>query len=135
MLRWPGHLAPRRDDHTLVSTIDLAPTILAACGASPTSSMRGNNLLDVATGKNPGHTAVFGEIYAHDVADIDNPLPGLEHRWCLSGDWKLIETADGKTQELYNVTADPSEKTNLAAKEPTRVKQLSALIATEWSRR
>ena len=47
---------------------------------------------------------MFGEIYAHDVGDIDRAEPGLEYRWCIAGDWKLIESADGKTKELYNVT-------------------------------
>jgi tetratricopeptide (TPR) repeat protein len=40
MLRLPGKIQPRRDEQTLVSTIDLAPTILAACGISATKEMR-----------------------------------------------------------------------------------------------
>src|SRR5207253_6701648 len=58
VLRWPGKLAPRRDEQTLVSTIDLAPTILAACGVMPTTEMRGINLLDVAAGKSSSRDAV-----------------------------------------------------------------------------
>ena len=132
MLRWPGRLATQRDERTLVSTIDLAPTILAACGSSPTKQMRGVNLLDVATGKTPGHDAVFGEIYAHDVVQIDRAEPGLEHRWCIAGNWKLIESADRKTRELYHVSADPREEQNLAAAEPQRVQALSARISSAW---
>ena len=30
-LRWPERILPRRDEATLVSTIDLAPAILTAC--------------------------------------------------------------------------------------------------------
>ena len=41
---------------------------------------------------------LFGEIYAHDVVDIDRPEPGLSYRWCIAGDWKLIESADGNNQ-------------------------------------
>lgn len=134
MLRWPGKLLPKTDQQSLISTIDLAPTILAACGLSPTKELRGLNLLDVATGKSPGHDAVFGEIYAHDVADIDRPQPGLEHRWCISGDWKLIETADGKTKELYHVTSDPQEEKNLAADEPVRITELTARIKAVWTK-
>jgi arylsulfatase A-like enzyme len=132
MLRWPGKLQPRRDEKTLVSTIDLAPTILSACGLSPTKDMRGVNLLDMIAGKVPGHDAVFGEIYAHDVANIDDPLPGLEYRYCVAGDWKLVESADGKTKELYNVTADPREEKDLAGEQPQRVKQLSERIKASW---
>jgi uncharacterized sulfatase len=132
MLRWPGKLPSRRDEKTLVSTIDLAPTILAACGLSPTKDMRGLNLLEVIAGKTPGHAAVFGEVYAHDVANIDDPLPGLEHRWCIAGDWKLVESADGKTKELYNVTSDPREQKDLAAEQPQRVKELDERIKAAW---
>jgi len=132
MLRWPGKLQPRRDESTLIGTIDLAPTILAACGLSPTKDMRGTNLLDVASGKSPGHDAVFGEIYAHDVADIDRPEPGLEYRWCIAGEWKLVESADGKNKELYHVTADPREEKDLVNAAPQRVKELSERIKAAW---
>jgi uncharacterized sulfatase len=132
MLRWPGKLQPRRDEKTLVSTIDIAPTILAACGLSRTKEMRGVNLLDVIAGKTPGHDAVFGEVYAHDVANIDDPLPGLEFRYCISGDWKLVESADGKAKELYNVIADPREEKDQAQQQPQRAKELSERIKSNW---
>ena len=35
VLRWPGHIAPKRDGQTLISSIDLAPTILGAAGWNP----------------------------------------------------------------------------------------------------
>ena len=41
MIRWPGHVTPQRSEH-LASSIDLAPTILAACDLSPTEEMHGN---------------------------------------------------------------------------------------------
>ncbi len=37
-------------------------------------------------------TAVFGEIFNHDVANIDDPAAGLQFRWCVDGRWKLIRT-------------------------------------------
>jgi uncharacterized sulfatase len=134
MVRWPGKVQPRRDEKTLVSTIDLAPTILAACGESATKAMTGINLLDLAAGKTLERNAVFGEIYEHDVPDIDRAEPGLMYRWVIAGDWKLIESADGKTQELYNLQQDPHEEKNLAAAETARVKALSERLANEWQR-
>ena len=75
---------------------------------------------------------MFGEIYAHDVADIDRPEPGLEFRWCIAGDWKLIESPDRKTQELYRVTLDPREEKDLAGQQPPKVKELSERIRAAW---
>jgi uncharacterized sulfatase len=132
LLRWPARLAPRRDEQTLVSTVDLAPTILAACGLSPTPQMRGTNLLDAAAGQPLGRDAVFGEIYEHDVVEIDRAEPGLLYRWCIAGEWKLIESADGRQRELYRVSVDPREETDLAAEESARAAELSARIKAAW---
>ncbi|HZN33179.1 MAG TPA: sulfatase [Pirellulaceae bacterium] len=139
MLRWPAKLKPGRDDRTLVGTIDLAPTILAACGLPPGKEMRGINLLDVllgglldgAAGKKPARDTLFGEIYGHDVIDIDRAEPNVLQRWCISGDWKLIEMPDGTLPELYNLAADPAEAKNLAADQPARVKELSGKIKAQ----
>lgn len=132
MVRWPAKFQPRRDEKSLASTIDIALTILAACGLPATKDMRGVNLLDVAEGKSSAHDAVFGEIYEHDVVEIDRAEPGLLYRWCIAGDWKLIESADGKTRELYNVTADPREERDLASMQPQRVRELVAKIKAAW---
>jgi arylsulfatase A-like enzyme len=133
MIRWPAKLQPRRDETTLVSSIDLAPTILAACGLKATPAMHGLNLLDPAALKS--RNIVHGEIYEHDVVDLDRAEPNLLHRWCIAGDWKLIESADRTTRELYNLAADPHEKNDLATEEPERVRTLGEQISAEGSPR
>ena len=40
------------------------------------------------------------------------------------GDWKLIEYFEDGALELYNLKNDLGEKTNLAVKEPAKVKEL-----------
>lgn len=42
-----------------------------------------------------------------------------------SGDWKLVRWYEYASDELYDLANDPSEKTNLAAKNPGRVKALA----------
>jgi arylsulfatase A-like enzyme len=136
MIRWPGKVQPQRDERTLVSTIDLAPTVLAACGIEPRKDLSGIDLLPVATGeKDSSRDAVFGEIYEHDIPDIDRAEPGLMFRWCIVGDWKLIESADRQTRELYNLKEDPHEHDNLATQQPERVRELSERIKQEWEAR
>lgn len=134
LIRWPGHTkAARYSD--LVSTVDIAPTILAACGAKIPRELPGLSLLDAAAGKGPlPRTAVFGEIYEHTAKDIQQPAVNLTHRWVREGNWKLIQTEDGKTApELYNLERDPFEKENRAKDEPARVKHLAELIDKQWS--
>jgi uncharacterized sulfatase len=131
MLRWPAKLQPRRDDRTLVSSLDLAPTILAACGLAATKPMPGIDLVEVAAGKATERDTLQGEIFEHDIPDIDRAEPGLLFRWVISGDWKLIQSADGSKRELYNLTADPHEQNDVAGAEAKRLERLSAKL-TPW---
>jgi uncharacterized sulfatase len=131
MLRWPGKTkAGRYED--LVSTIDLAPTILSACGLQPTPGMQGSSLLDAAAGKGPlKRDAVFGDLYEHTAVDVENPSLNLTHRWVRQGEWKLIAPVKGEP-ELYNVRQDPHEEKNLAAGQKDRVEQLKRRLDEWW---
>lgn len=129
ILRWPGHTkAGRYDD--LVSTIDLAPTILQACGVEPPDAMPGLNLLEVAAGQGRlSRSAVRGEIYLHTCVDIDQTRLNLTHRWVRSGDWKLIvPLAAGAEPELYDLKRDPFENRNLADQYRDEVSRLGTLL-------
>ena len=129
ILKWPGKIAPGQDDETPVLSLDLIPTILEACGASPTAAMPGVSLLEAP----PKRPAIFGEIFAHDAIDIHRPATSLKYRWCIEGDWKLIVPAmDGELPELYNVVADPGESKNLAGVEPQRVAAMGRAIDHWW---
>jgi uncharacterized sulfatase len=134
MLRWPKRISPQRHNETLVSSIDLVPTILAAVGLEPSQEMTGLNLLEVI--ENKGRTdrpMIFGEIYEHDVADIDGPAASLLHRWGIEGHWKLIVSRDPNGPlELYNLKDDPHETKNLAQQHPEIVERLKGRIDRWW---
>ncbi|MBL8849097.1 MAG: sulfatase [Planctomycetaceae bacterium] len=134
MLRWPDQIAPARYDDTLVSSIDLFPTIAAATGATPRAKLPGIDLLSVcaADGK-CDRDAVFGEIYEHDMPDIDDPVSGLLFRWIIEGNWKLIAPVTaGVPPELYDLAADPREEHNLADEHPQVVARLSSRLDQWW---
>jgi hypothetical protein len=88
---------------------------------------------------------VFGETFAHDVADIDQPEASLLHRWVIEGRWKLLLTYDGrvgryarhhprteKRPQLFDLLADPHENRSLAAQHPEVVARLAAKIQNWW---
>ncbi len=135
MIRWPGKVQPMRDDQTLVSSLDLMPTILAACGVKLAEELPGVNLLDLCGPDAPikdsraaKRDAIFGDIYDHDQPDIDDPTKGRTHRWCIAGNYKLIiADADGKV-ELFNIMADPHEKMDLSKTIPEVVTRLKDRI-------
>ena len=137
MIRWPGHVTPRRDETHLASSIDLFPTILSAVGIDDPSLLQalpGVNLLDEK--QVAARSSVFGEIYEHDVYDIARPVASLRHRWVVDGEWKLIvphaERVPHGVTELYHLSEDQDEMRNLAASEPDRVTALRALLDAHW---
>lgn len=134
MLRWPGRIKPARYDDTLVSSIDLFPTIAAAAGVAPPAGLPGIDLLPVC--ENSGQCdrdAVLGAIYEHDMPDIDDPAAGLMFRWVVAGDWKLIAPADSQdSAELYDLSVDAHEQRDLAAAEPEIVTRLTARLDDWW---
>lgn len=136
ILRWPGRVKPGGHED-LVSTIDLVPTVLDACGVMPTPAMQGLSLLPVATGREPRlpRDAIFGEIFQHTAADTDEPSLSLTHRWVRAGQWKLIVPARHEAVELYDVAADPKEERNLAPDRPDDVARLRARLDDWWAGR
>ncbi|MDF7776435.1 arylsulfatase, partial [Sphingomonas sp. AOB5] len=46
-----------------------------------------------------------------------------------SGQWKLMMDLDGSSVELYNLTRDPAERDNVAAREPVMTRRLTGLLA------
>lgn len=135
VLRWPGRVKPGRHDD-LVSTVDLAPTVLDACGLKPSPRMQGLSLLPVASGREPRlpRDAVFGEIFKHTAVDAGEPALSLTHRWTRAGNWKLIVPAQGEP-ELYDVATDPAEEHDVAAERLQDVARLRERLDIWWSGR
>ena len=136
MLRWPGRTKPGRYRH-LVSTVDLAPTILRAARIKPPPGMAGVNLLPTAAGGGSlPRTAVFGGIFTHTARDLDEPALSLTHRWVRRGDWKLITfEAEKKAPELYDLRADPFELNDQAAGQEKLVVSLRHALDRWWDAR
>jgi putative heme-binding domain-containing protein len=133
MLRRPGKIKPETSDEFAMS-IDLAPTILKACGLQPTAEMQGVDLLDASAVA--ARKQIFGEIFTHNAVDIDDPASSLRFRWAREGNWKLIVPAKQNEPkavvELFDVEADPHERKNLAADNKDVVRRLTASMNAWW---
>jgi uncharacterized sulfatase len=133
IVKWPGQVKPGASDQ-LASSIDLAPTVLAAAGGNPTPDMPGINLLDAKAVA--GRAAVYGEIFEHNAIDIHSPAANLQYRWVVAGAWKLIVSHEpnikGGEPELYDLVADPAEAKNLADKHPEKVGELARKLDAWW---
>jgi len=117
VVRWPGRFKLGTSE-ALVELIDIAPTLLDACGLKASAAIQGRSLLPLLTGKAAVHRErVFVEYAENEEAMVRD------------GQWKLIygtgkrERQDGystknplqgRTVKLYDTVNDPGEFTNLA---------------------
>ena len=133
MIRWPGHVKPQRSD-ALASSLDIAPTLLAAAKLRPTPQMSGINLLDAQSVA--ARKAIFGECFTQDSVDPNNPAASLRWRWMIDGNWKLIvpdpHNRPKDKVELYDLVADPYEEHNLAASRSEIVKSMRGALNGWW---
>jgi len=134
MIRSPGKLKPRMDREHLASTVDLWPTLASLLKTQAPKTLPGIDLTNERSVAR--RNRVFGEQYAHDVADVDDPTRSLQHRWMIDGSWKLIvpdaRNVTGKSPELYNLRDDPWEKNDLASREASRVKRMTRQLDDWW---
>ena len=146
LVRWPGRIRPRRDTTTPVSSVDLAPTILAAAGAAQPREMPGIDLRDSM--RLARRNAAYGATFVHTSLDIEKPEANLKYRWIVRGGWKLIEpyrpnlklvlwdrfpaTGWSEETELYDVANDPGEASNLAGANKARVAELRGALDRWW---
>ena len=143
MFRWPGKIEPTYREE-LCSGIDIVPTILSAAGAEVPKNLPGLDLTRaLCEGKAIKREAIFGESFAHDIADIEKPEDSLLFRWVIEGAFKLLLTYDGRqgkmkypptefAPQLFNLKADPHEKRNLAGRKPELVSRLTKSIEDWW---
>lgn len=132
--KWPGHIAPRMDTTTFVSSIDMVPTVLEAAGLAPTGKMQGINVMNSKKLKNRQY--IFSEDFAHDIDDVSNPTKSLQHRVIFNSPWKLIVPSSlnlpQKKPELYNIIKDPFEKNNIIQSHPEVARDLKQRLNDWW---
>lgn len=131
ILKWPGHLQAKKVEIP-ISSLDLCPTILECCGISLPKNLDGRSLMPLCGSEKVDWPPVFGEVFAHDIVDIEVPRKGLVARWMIDGRHKLIWPHKAGAPELYDVVADPFENKNLAEQDPERVRRLQGLIQAWW---
>ena len=143
---WPAQL-DAADRTELVSSIDLYPTLLAAAGIDTDGEeLPGMNLWShLQEGAAIERNQIFGEGFAHDIADLDNPQASLLYRWTIRDQWKLLLTYDGtvnryqsthprteRRPQLFDLARDPWEESNLAEDRPELVAELAKDIRVWW---
>lgn len=112
---WPGKIKPGSSIQSPIHISDWYPTLVKLTGAPQEQKLPldGKDILPVLT----------GEGSAPEREIVLNLAPGGGA--IRVGDWKLV-IAGKEGRELYNLASDPSEKKDLAAGKPEKVKELKA---------
>ncbi len=123
LMRWPSKVRAGQVSHEIVSTMDVFTSSLVAAGGKLRTDRvyDGVDLLPFLTGQDKGrpHEALMWR---------RQPMASVR-----AGDWKLWKSTDGKFTLLFNLAKDPNETTNLADKEPAKLKELEAMYE-EWAK-
>src|SRR3954451_17481269 len=118
MVRWKGHVPEGRvDSETVVSSLDLFPTLCRMAGVTaPPVEFDGEDLTPAFSGRPMKRRKdLFWEYgrdasYAYPGKSWDKS-PNLAMR---SGPWKLLINVDGSQAELYNIDESSVEEANVA---------------------
>lgn len=127
MYKWAGKIKPKMDTKTIVSSIDMVPTVLDILGIKIPKNLPGINVLDEkALNERKG---IFGEVYAHDFDTIEN---SMFYNMAIFPPYKIIVPDHVRKKDeviqLFNIDKDPFEENNLAASNPEIVKDLQEKI-------
>jgi len=134
-VRWPARIGQPRVVEQIAAHIDLAPTLLDLCGVEPPAGVKfdGRSLRPLLEGNRatwPDRT-----LFTHNPIDETNRYPGAvrtqkyrlvrELRGGAQGGSKAKADRQPSLWQLYDMQADPGETTDLAAKLPEVVAELS----------
>ena len=108
LIKPPGPMTDGREISSLVSHVDLVPTILNYCETEPARQTDGCDIRSLVEGSNtPVRNGLAVEYHSVNAGNATCPL-----RCWRTLDWKYVETIGGD-DELYNLKTDPDEIHNL----------------------
>lgn len=119
-IKWPGHIPPGLMFREPISHLDIMPTAVSAAGAAMPAdrAIDGADLLPYLAARREGrpHDTLFWR---------EGPYQAV-----LANGWKMHVSKRPEKLWLYDLRHDPTEKTNLADKNPGKVAELRQLLDT-----
>jgi len=121
IMHMPGRIE-FRDIDDAVGLIDIAPTICELLDLNAPGAMDGRSLVPAIDGESLPPVPFFAE------GEYSRRSFGWSRlRSLIMGEWKLI---DSPNPELFNLSTDPGETTNLAGAQPERVEDMREAMSS-----
>lgn len=145
IVRWPGQVpAGHANKSTVLSAVDLLPTLCSMTSVPAPVDVKfdGEDLSATLRGQPQKRSRMIFWEYGRKQPEGDTkgirafPYPGepdskSPNVAVRDGDWKLLVNADGSSTELYDLSADPLESTNIAADHADTADRLKS-AALRW---
>jgi arylsulfatase A-like enzyme len=134
-IRWPDQLEGGRTIASMITAMDVLPTLARAAGVPVRSDVRLDGLDQWPAIQRD--QPVPREKPVGFASEI--PLPGVIHLALFDGRFKLVQILQERATELvvqnllFDIEADPFEKSDLAVRHPAVVQRMQRLLA-EWRR-
>ena len=130
VIKWPGHIEAGSSNDTVMTVMDVLPTLAAAANVSLDGEIEvdGKNMLPVLTDQ--------GDVAREETLFFVSEIPnyGSFNLAAIKGDWKLVQwieqdpVSTDVRYELFNLKDDPGEYHNQASKHPDLVQELAKEI-------
>jgi len=119
LFRWPGRLPAGAVNRVMLSSLDIVPLAVAAAGGT----LPGDRVFD---GRDP-LPALQGKAASPQSALHWIWNQGRKEQWqgIREGDYKLLRATDSGPWQLFDLSQDVGEQTDLAASRPEKVKELA----------
>ena len=134
--RWPGKIpADKIDNDALISAVDLLPTFVSITGAELPDAYKPDGLDQSEVLKDTAEAKLRSKPLFWKSTSKATDKKGV--KWVsfvvVYDQWKLCQNHDGSAQELYNIVADPYEKTDLAGQHLKELEKLNQLLE-DWKK-
>jgi arylsulfatase A-like enzyme len=125
LILWAPGTVPACEVTSLISMVDIKPTVLELLSLTPDLGMDGRSLMGLMHGKAENHRDV---VYLSECT-------WQAKRGVRTNEWKYIRCTDPgvypRTEpELYNVLDDPTEQQNLATQFPEVAAEMDTLLSS-----
>ncbi len=133
--RWTGTIPAGIEDTTsVVSAIDLSPTICRFAGVPVEAGLDGLDRGDVLRGKASRRASPVFWQYGHPHAILKGGTPQNQSPTFAirDGRWKFLVNPDGSEAQLFDLEADEAETTNLLSTHSNRSAAMAVQLS-EWA--